>query len=52
MSMLACVRGKALGFLFLYAMYVALVIVLRYYIQPHWPDDSFGVFLSQRPAGA
>ena len=44
--------GEALCFVFMYAFYVTLVITLRYYVQPHWPDDSFGVYLSQKAAPA
>ena len=32
-------------FLANYVIYVALVIAIRYYIQPCWPDDSFGIYL-------
>lgn len=39
---------EALCFLGLYVFYVVLVIVLRYYIQPYWPDDTFGVFVSAK----
>mmetsp|Transcript_7919 Transcript_7919/g.25999 ORF Transcript_7919/g.25999 Transcript_7919/m.25999 type:complete len:741 (-) Transcript_7919:227-2449(-) len=28
-----------------YVFYVVLVIAIRYYIQPCWPDDSFGIYL-------
>ncbi|EOD38239.1 Cation/Ca2+ exchanger [Emiliania huxleyi CCMP1516] len=32
-------------FLLNYLFYVALVIAIRYYIQPCWPEDTFGVYL-------
>ena len=38
--------SQAVGLVLLYVVYVALVIVLRYYIQPYFPDDSFGVYMS------
>lgn len=40
--------GGAIALILLYVLYVAIVIALRYYIQPHWPDDTFGVFLSAK----
>ena len=43
---------ESLSFVVLYIGYVTLVITLRYYVQPHWPDDSFGVFLSQKAGPA
>ena len=39
---------QAVFLLLLYFVYVALVILLRYYIQPYWPDDTFGVFVAAK----
>jgi len=36
---------EGIFFLVNYVLYVALVIAIRYYIQPCWPDDSFGIYL-------
>ena len=43
---------EAFSFLVLYLIYVALVVVLRYYVQPCWPDDTFGVFVSAKSRAA
>ena len=40
--------GESVLFLLMYVIYVAFVVLLRYYIQPCWPDDTFGEFLGDR----
>ena len=40
--------GDAMILVGLYICYVVLVIFLNYFVQPYWPDDTFGVYLSQK----
>jgi sodium/potassium/calcium exchanger 6 len=40
--------GAAMLLVSLYVCYVVLVIFLNYCVQPYWPDDTFGIYLSQK----
>ena len=40
--------GDAMILVGLYICYVVVVIFLNYFVQPYWPDDTFGVYLSQK----